>query len=119
MHGVTPARFQFALGVEYILGSGAGLVLARLHFLAKLTCLPGGGLEKAALLRALLSNAGQLRARLLQLGGRSGNARSSSLTRSVLLRSRAVARSSSTAASFGATLRFLAFAIQLVATLGK
>ena len=85
---------------EHLLRGRARFLLPRLHLLAKRPRLAGRRLQKRVLLRPLFGNPAQLRPRLLQLRWpRPRCAPPVRLTRSVLARSRAVARSSSTAAS--------------------
>ena len=116
---MAATALQLPLRAEDFFRGRARLVLPRLHLLAKLPRFSSCRLKKAVLLRALFGNARQLCARLLQLGCGRGDARLQFLTRSVLLRSRAAARSSSTAAAVGPVLRLLSVAVQLIAALGQ
>ena len=119
MHGVAAAGFQLPLGAEHLFGCGARFLLARLHLLAELAASPAADLKKAALLRALFGNAGQLHAGLLQLGACGGNAR---LQFAHALGVAALASSGALqlhGGFVGAVLRLLALAVQLIAALGE
>ena len=75
VHGAAAIGFKVALGVEDLIGGGAGFLLARGDFLMECASLFGRGLKEAVLLGALFNDAGELGAGLFDLRGSGGGAR--------------------------------------------